>query len=176
MGQIVSALAGLTCTENCSGGVKTIYLANADDIDSVTKDVDGAVTAIVMNATKLFYLATFKPRSKEFTENTTYDPDKCSTIVTQTLEGSIACCTQEGRIWLKNALTQNCCGISIIHEETAGCTMIWGLEPELGAYIVSSDKKTGKQLSDANERILKFECKTTVAGLATEFLGTVPID
>ena len=174
MGQIVAALAGLNCNENCSGGVKKIYVANTDDIDSVTKDGTGAITSITMVAGKKFYEAVFKPRSKEYTENTTYDPGTCSTVVTQTLEGSVACCTAEGRIWLKNALLQNCCGIAVIHEETAGCVMAWGFESELGAYIVTSDKKTGKQLADANERILKFECKTTVAGLATEFTGTVP--
>ncbi len=175
MGSITMALAGLDCSENCAGGISKIYVANAGDIDSVVKDVDGAVTSIVMVATKVFYAAVFKPKSKLFTENTTYNPDSCGTVVTQTLEGSIACCTQDGRIWLQEAIAQSCCGIVIIHTELAGCTMIWGLGEDLGAYVLTSDKTTGKKIEDANERVVKFECKTTPANMATEFLGTVPV-
>jgi hypothetical protein len=140
------ALAGLDCSENCAGGVSKIYVANAGDIDSVVKDADGAVTSIVMVATKVFYAAAFKPKSKLFTENTTYNPDSCGTVVTQTLEGSIACCTQDGRIWLQEAIAQSCCGIVIIHTELAGCTMIWGLGEDLERMCLQATKQRARKL------------------------------
>ena len=55
MGSITMALAGLDCSENCAGGISKIYVANAGDIDSVVKDVDGAVTSIVMVATITYF-------------------------------------------------------------------------------------------------------------------------
>ena len=174
MGQIVAALAGLSCADVCAGGVKNIWLANSGDIDTVTYDGDGQVNAITMVTNKVFYAAVFKRQSKEFTEAIAFNPDTCGNLVTQSLSGVISCCDDDARIWLQNAAKQSCCGIAVIHEEAAGCVKVWGLDTEYPAYLLSTDRKTGKKLEDANETVVTFECKTTLDNMAVEFTGSVP--
>ena len=49
--------AGLTtsCNKSCAGGVKRLWIANFDDIATITFDGTDQITGITMVATKVFY-------------------------------------------------------------------------------------------------------------------------
>ena len=60
-------LAGLfrDCAANL-GGIKTVYLANFDDVATITVSL-GVVTAITMETSKKFYEYQFNPNTSNFT-------------------------------------------------------------------------------------------------------------
>ena len=62
-------LAGIArdCATNM-GGIKTVYIANTADVDSVTV-TSGVVTAITMVSSKKFYKYAFSPGTSSLTSN-----------------------------------------------------------------------------------------------------------
>lgn len=175
MGQITQGLAAYNCANPCVGGVKKIWLANIDDIDTVTTGVGGVVTAVTMQAGKYFWPYEFKRNTKAFTETTTIGEDGCTITIDQTLVGIAACYSAPAREVLQELAKQSCCGVVVIHEENTGEQWIWGLEDELNARLASAERSSGTALTDPNQVTINIACQTTIDGMAKSFTGTVPV-
>lgn len=74
-------LAGIArdCASNM-GGIKTVYIANAADVDSVTL-TSGVVTAITMASGKHFYKYAFSPNTSSLSSNWQVNADNGTKFV-----------------------------------------------------------------------------------------------
>lgn len=171
--------SGLTtsCAKSCAGGVKRIWIANFDDIASITQDGSGQITAITMVALKTFYEVELKRNSKAFTEQFNVSEDGCNNSLTQTLVGNGQCRDQDTRNFLIEVSKQSCCGIIVVHEENNGQVVVWGFQDDLNARLGGGTQiTTGTNLTDASQITLELICDTTVDGAATVFtLGVAGI-
>jgi hypothetical protein len=172
--------SGLTtsCAKSCAGGVKRIWIANFDDVASVTIDpLDGSITAITMVATKKFYEVQLKRNSKAFTEQFNVSEDGCNNSLTQTLVGNGQCRDQDTRNFLIEVSKQSCCGIIAVHEENNGEVVVWGFLDDLNVRLGGGTQiTTGTNLTDASQITLELVCDTIIDGAATEFtLGVAGI-
>ena len=79
--------AGISKTcDNNTGGVKKIYIAEKDNVSSITHGSPyDTITAISMVSTKKFYEFVFNKNTSTFTESTTGDQAVGSQVCTQTL-------------------------------------------------------------------------------------------
>lgn len=95
------------------GGLKTIYLANSEDIDSYTDTVanDGIINAIVMVATKVFFTYEFDNNGGSFTNELTVSGGQ--KYVTQTVNFSVANKEAEVIADLKNLSLANMVAICV---------------------------------------------------------------
>lgn len=172
--------SGLTtsCAKSCAGGVKRIWIANFDDVDTITTDGQGQITAITMVATKVFYEVELKRNSKAFTEQFNVSEDGCNNSLTQTLVGNGQCRDQDTRNFLIEVSKQSCCGIIVCHEENNGQVVVWGFLDDLNVRLGGGTQiTTGTNLTDASQITLELICDTTVDGAATVFtLGVTGIE
>ena len=170
MGQITGGFAGANCAVSCPGGIRRLWVANADDIVSITFAVDGAVDAYVLDTGTQFFEIKLKVNTKQLTENVETGDDGCSPSVTQTFTGVGACWSQEVRTLLIELGKQSCCGIVIIHEENSGEVATWGYLEDLYARLgPGTQTETGANLTDANQFTLELVCTTTSDGLKTTY-------
>jgi hypothetical protein len=170
---------GLTtsCAKSCAGGVKRIWIANFDDVDTITFDGSEQITAITMLATKKFYEVQLKRNSKSFTEQFNVSEDGCNNSLTQTFTGNGQCRDQDTRQFLVEAAKQSCCGIIVCHEENNGQVVVWGFFEDLNARLGGGTQiTTGTNLTDPSQITLELICDTIVDGAATVFtLGVAGI-
>lgn len=86
MAAICTALSGIAkgCDNNI-GGIVTLYLADKEDVASITDDGAGSVTAITMDGAVTFTEFTFRRNTSSFTEEANIDLVNGSTYYTSTI-------------------------------------------------------------------------------------------
>ena len=166
----------INCNKSCTGGLKKTYLANSDDVTSLTFGPDGQVTGIVMAGLAVFYEVQFKNQTGNFQQAVATDDTGCSTGVTQTLQILLQCYDQDIRTFLLELINQSCCGLVGINEHNSGFIGIWGFVD--GLHIRNGSGTlvdSGTAITDPAQVTLQLLCTTTPAGLETEFATTIPV-
>ena len=154
------------CTDGtCAGGIGKFYIANANQVTSITNNASGATTAITMTSTAaVFYEVEFRDNSGAFTETVTQDPDTLSVAIEQSLVGVINCRDQDLRNLIQDMAGQ-ACGLVCVHVENTGNYWIWGVEPVGGkkrvARLTSAEGLSGALFTDSNQETLTITCRTT---------------
>jgi hypothetical protein len=154
------------CTDGtCAGGIGKFYVANANQVISITNNASGATTAITMASTAaVFYEIEFRDNSGAFTETVTQDPDTLSVAIEQSLTGIINCRDQELRNLIQDMANQ-ACGLVCVHVENTGNYWIWGVELVGGkkrvARLTSAEGLSGALFTDSNQETLTITCRTT---------------
>jgi hypothetical protein len=164
--------SGLTtnCAKSCAGGVKRIWIANYEDVATITFDGTEQITAITMTGPAVFYEVELKRNSKSFTEQFNVSDDGCNNSLTQTFTGNGQCRDQDTRNFLVSAAKQSCCGIIVAHEENNGQVVVWGFFADLNARLGAGTQiTTGTNLTDPSQITLELICDTIVDGAATVF-------
>ncbi len=172
------------CDRNRRGGLKTIHLANTDDITSFTLDATAGshgYTAVVMSGATTFYKWEFERGTAGFTANATRENG--STLIEVSLEFYIPKVTGEVNFDLMELVTS--CGITAIVESYADdCAdpavtykfvLGWDQIFEETAYMefTSGEESTGVGLQDANGTAITI---TTQQGeYPRAFTGTIPV-
>ena len=154
------------CTDGtCAGGIGKFYIANANQVTSITNNASGATTAITMASTAaVFYEIEFRDNSGAFTETVTQDPDTLSVAIEQNLTGVINCRDQELRNLIQDMANQ-ACGLVCVHVENTGNYWIWGVETigakKRVARLTSAEGLSGALFTDSNQETLTITCRTT---------------
>lgn len=174
--------AGLlqSCSTACSGGVSRFYLASIDDITSIT-ETTGAITAITMLATKVFYEFVPYQETATFVEN--IDRINCNSAGTDTLNAVFPCRSQTVREALEELL-DCCCGFVVIHEETNGQRWLWGSTKAINAaqtkvgfpaQLTNVNGVSGAAITDQNQTTITIEAKVTFQALPVDSAVVVPV-
>tara|TARA_R110000744_G_C19317800_1_gene557318 strand:+ start:30 stop:581 length:552 start_codon:yes stop_codon:yes gene_type:complete len=174
----------ICCDRNRRGGLKTIHLANTDDITSFTLDAAAGshgYTAVVMVAAAVFYKWEFERGTAGFTASATRENG--STMIEVSLEFYIPKVTGVVNHDLMELVTS--CGITAIVEtyaddcQTPALTykfvLGWDEIFDETAYMefTSGEETTGMALQDANGTAITI---TTQQGeYPREFTGTIPV-
>ena len=170
MGSITKGFDGQDCSKTCPGGIRRLWVANEDDIASITFGANGEVDSYVMETGTNFFEIKLKVNTKQLTEDVQVSDDGCTQSVIQTFEGIGGCWDQDVRDLLLELGKQSCCGIVVIHEENSGETVTWGYLEDLYARLGSGTQTvTGANLTDPNQFTLQIVCTTTLDGLKTTF-------
>jgi hypothetical protein len=170
MGAITKGFTGADCSKTCPGGIRRLWVANQEDVISITFGAGGEVDSYVMDTGTNFYEIKLKVNTKQLTEDVQVSDDGCTQSVTQTFEGIGSCWNQDVRDLLLEMGKQSCCGIIVIHEENSGETVTWGFLEDLYARLGSGTQTvTGANLTDPNQFTLQIVCTTTLDGLKTTF-------
>lgn len=165
MSSITSGWLNQCVDGTCAGGIGKLYIANANQVTSITTNATAAVTAITMTSTaSVFYEIEFRENSGAFTETITQDPDTLSVAIEQSLVGTINCRDQELRNLIQDMANQ-ACGLVCVHVENTGNYWIWGAET-IGAKkrpvrLTSSEGLSGALFTDSNQETLTLSCRTT---------------
>jgi hypothetical protein len=149
----------------CAGGIGKLYIANANQVTSITNNASGATTAITMaSSAAVFYEVEFRDNSGAFTETVTQDPDTLSVAIEQSLVGIINCRDQELRNLIQDMAGQ-ACGLVCVHVENTGNYWIWGAEvigsKKRPARLTSAEGLSGALFTDSNQETLTITCRTT---------------
>ena len=174
----------ICCDRNRRGGLKTIHLANTDDITSFTLDAAAGshgYTAVTMTAAAVFYKWEFERGTAGFTASATRENG--STMIEVSLEFYIPKVTGVVNHDLMELVTS--CGITAIVETYADdCAtpavtykfvLGWDEIFDETAYMefTSGEETTGVALQDANGTAITI---TTQQGeYPREFTGTIPV-
>lgn len=167
-----SLSAGRTtaCTNDlCSGGCSTLYLANANEVTSVTRNASGAATAITMSSTAtVFYEYQFREFSGQFTETVTVDQDTKNVSVEQNFAMVWPCRNMTDRNLIMD-MAQNGCGMVAVHVEHTGVYWIWGHETvgsrKLPVYLNTNEGDSGAAITDPNQETINLVCRTTAKAI-----------
>ena len=165
MSSITSGWLNQCVDGTCAGGIGKLYIANANEVTSITTNATAAVTAITMSSTAaVFYEIEFRDNSGAFTETSTQDPDTLSVSVEQSLVGVINCRDQELRNLIED-MTKQACGLVCVHVENTGNYWIWGVET-IGAKkrpvrLTQTEGLSGALFTDPNQETLTLSCRTT---------------
>ena len=160
--------AGITIScdsGGCSGGLANIWLANVDDIASITVSGNGEISAITMVATKVFYNFNFQDQQASFTESVVVE--NCVKSVDQVLEFTVPCRNSE----LTQAIEELmgcCCGLVAIFEDMQGITWLIGDLNKRRVRLRTNTGASGAALTDANSEVITIGAFTTKK--AGEFL------
>ena len=165
MSAITSGWLNQCVDGTCAGGIGKLYIANANQVTSITNNASGATTAITMSSTaSVFYEVEFRDNSGAFTETVTQDPDTLSVAVEQSLVGIINCRDQELRNLIQDMANQ-ACGLVCVHVENTGLYWIWGAEvigsKKRPARLTSAEGLSGALFTDSNQETLTLTCRTT---------------
>lgn len=143
------------CSQQNPGGVKRVWVAEKDAVDTFTLDANGNMDTITMAAAapNTFFELEFEDFQGNFTEEFPLN------------EGGVVAGTQTLNITLggRNAAYRkvindliNCrCGFYVIHEEFAGGLWIWGYNDKLHAKA-SDAADSGTALTDPNIETITF--------------------
>lgn len=150
-------------TGTCAGGAGKLYLANANEVSSVTTSSAGA-SAIVMTSTAVnFYEFEFRDFSANFTETTTQDLDTLAVSVEQNFTGIWNCRSQSDRNIIADLSGQSC-GLVAVHVENTGRYWVWGHVTvggkKLPARLATAETDSGTALTDPNQTTLTITCRT----------------
>jgi hypothetical protein len=165
MSAITSGWLNQCLDGTCAGGIGKFYIANANQVTSITNNASGATTAITMTSSAaVFYEVEFRENSGAFTETVTQDPDTLSVAIEQSLTGIINCRDQELRNLIQDMAGQ-ACGLVCVHVENTGLYWIWGAEV-IGAKkrpvrLTSAEGLSGALFTDSNQETLTLTCRTT---------------
>ena len=153
--------AGITvdCTTSCcSGGVNRIWIAKLDDVATVTRAADDAISAITMGVGLVFYEIVPLEFTSLFNQEVTVENNNVSNDIT--LEMTFPCQDDDLRERLQEILNC-CCGMALIVELTNGYTL--GVIAQTGADLDlkfgkvkarSMSSTSGAALSDANQIVV----------------------
>lgn len=156
---VLSAGRATNCaTSNCAGGfASAVYLANATDVDSVTTDADGKVTAITMVATATFFEFDFRDNTARYTESVTVDETTKVVSVECTLEMIWGCRNHADRNLIMDMAGQSC-GMVAIWQERTGVTWIQGHVEKERFYLGGNESDSGATLTDPNQETVTLRC------------------
>lgn len=158
----LTAGIAVDCTTSCcSGGVNRIWIAKLEDIATVTRAADDAVSAIVMEVgppAGVFYEIIPLEFTSTFTQSGTQENNNTSNDIT--LEMTFPCQDDDLRERIQEILNC-CCGMALIVEYTNGYTVCViaqtdaGLDLKFGKVKTRSFEATsGAALSDPNQIVL----------------------
>ena len=172
----MSLSSGLTIdcsSQKCSGGVAKLYLANKDDVDSITYTTDdnSTATAITMVAAAVFYEFEFADFTAVFNEDA--PAENCNYAITQTFDGIFPSHKQSVRDIIQQLQDGSCCGFVGIVETLSGVKWLWGDLDKRRIKLLNSPTTTGAAIADQNQVTFNFQCQTTK--LAVEYSGAVPV-
>lgn len=157
-----------------SGGVKTIWLADAVNVTSFTLGTT-EYNAVVMELTEVFYKFEFDQDTGEFRENSEQS-DNGGIITTQELEFFFKGLSQADRDILEDIIESSTCGIIAIVEDQDGTKWVLGYSEkqlkERPLEVASIASLTGKLFSDAKGSTTILSATTNE--LARTFDGVVP--
>lgn len=168
------------CTDAASGGVVRMALANRSDIASVTV-VSGEITAITMDATKVFYLFTFLRETLSFTEAASLENN--SALYEGTIAGTWTGWSTTDRTRLIELANASRCGMVAAIELEEGDTVICGInidkpteESKYTVVLNSAEFTSGVAFSDAAQRTIElgYRSSAPAARLTTGWTG-VPL-
>ena len=165
MSSITSGWLNQCVDGTCAGGIGKLYIANANQVTSITTNATAAVTAITMSSTaSVLYEVEFRENSGAFTETITQDPDTLSVAIEQSMVGTINCRDQELRNLIQDMANQ-ACGLVCVHVENTGNYWIWGVET-VGAKkrpvrLTNVEGLSGALFTDSNQETLTLSCRTT---------------
>lgn len=144
-------LAGLSrdCAANL-GGIKTVYLANFDDVATITVS-SGVVTAITMETSKKFYEYQFNPNTSNFTTTVQANRENGSLYFESVLSLVFAKQDATKRVEV-NALAQ--AGLRGIAEDSNGNCWLFGYDEPM--LMTSGTAETGTAKADRNGYALEF--------------------
>ena len=165
MSSITSGWLNQCVDGTCAGGIGKLYIANANQVTSITTNSSASVTAITMSSTaSVFYEVEFRDNSGAFTETVTQDPDTLSVAIEQSLVGIINCRDQELRNLIQDMANQ-ACGLVCVHVENTGNYWIWGAETigakKRPARLTNVEGLSGALFTDSNQETLTIACRTT---------------
>ena len=154
------------CTDGtCPGGIGTLYLANANEVSSVTTSATGEVTAITMTTSAaVFYEVEFRDDSGSFTSTVTVDPVTQAKSVEIIGTGIITCRSQNLRDFVEELALQ-ACGLVAVWVESTGLYWIAG-HVEVGNKkrpfrLTTAEGLTGTAFTDPNQETITLTCRTT---------------
>jgi hypothetical protein len=172
------------CTAGaCNSGLRAIWLANAQDIDTAagylnsgfteTAPNSGIFNAVAMDTGKYFWKYDFQDFTGEFRENSEAAEGNCTYQITQELELTIPCKSASLRNRLQELTGASCCGIVAIIELMSGQRLALGYLDKRHLKVLNTTATTGKALLDANNVVIVLQALTTE--FAQFFTGTVPV-
>ena len=174
---IAMALTGYVRTCGLqSGGGKKLYLIEAPDLTSFTKNVSGEDYTTCTPATgKVFKQYEFDPDSFEIKEDVAIE-NNCMKV-THTLEFYIAKMSDTGRTAVNEIALASACGLVAVAEDNNGTKWVIGYSQNMAKLrpleLASSAGATGKKLTDANGYTLKLVSEDNEE--MRTFTGTVPL-
>ena len=169
-------LAGIArdCASNM-GGIKTVYIANAADVSSVTV-TSGVVTAITMAASKKFYKYAFTPNTSSLTSNWQVNAENGTKYVDSDLVLVFNRMDSAKRIEILALMSAE---LVIVAEDANGKRWCLGAfaggsvtDPVIGSTS-TGDGLTGTARADRNGYSITFHWSSS--GLPLEVFGTVPV-
>ncbi len=155
-----------TCTPGgCSGGAGAdyLYLANGNEVTTVTTNASGAATAITMSSAAVFYQYDFRSESAQFTETLTVDDTTKAVSVEQEFAMIWPCRNMTDRNLIMDMANQ-ACGMIAVHAEETGVYWIWGHVGSNTAKrirVKTAEGDSGAALSDANAETITLGCVTS---------------
>lgn len=163
--------SGLTkdCNAIKSGGSNFLYLADRQDVDSLTIGVNGEVTGVTMVALAVFYKFEFAANKSQFLEALS---NEGGTQVLQTYNMIWESWTQTQRNKLMEMAQCNC-GMVAIHGENTGLSWIWGFDETEEVYLLTGDRDSGTAKTDINQVAPVLQAAATQ--YAREFTGVIPV-
>lgn len=180
---ITSGYAFNCATGACASGLASIYLANANDIDTSagyqnsgfteTAPASGIFNAVAMKTLKYFWEYQFQDFTGEWRENAEPAEGNCTFQITQELEFTIPCKSAAFRNVLQDLNDASCCGIVAIAELMTGQRVVLGYLKKRHMKVLSTTGTSGKALTDANNVVIVLQALTTE--YHHFFTGTIPV-
>lgn len=154
------------CSPNI-GGIKTVYIANFEDVDTLTILSD-AITAITMNNSAVFKKYDFRAETGSLTKTLNVNKQNGTSYVHTALALTFGAMDTAKRVELVNLATGM---LAVIAVDNNG--RMWYLGKENPVTADSGESGTGTAFADANAYgiVLGDDSKT----YPMEFTGTVPV-
>jgi hypothetical protein len=163
MSSLSTGRANACTAGTCAGGAGKLYLANANEVSSVTTSSAGASAIVMTSTANKFYEFDFRDFSANFTETTTQDLDTLAVSVEQTFTGIWTCRTQADRRLIQT-LANQACGLVAVHVENTGRYWVWGAVEvggkKLPARLATAESDSGTALTDPNQSTITITCRT----------------
>jgi len=138
--------------KGAAGGIDTIYLAEFENVSSVTAS-SGIVSGITMVSGKKFFEYKVRPENAQFNQDQTFSPENQSYFSAQTLTFDIFKMSAKNRNIIK-LLVQN--RLMAIVKSTEGT--YWLLGQTRGMDVITVAESTGKAMGDKNGSMLTIQC------------------
>ena len=165
----ITAGRSRSCTDKLTGGNITLYVADRNDVDTVTTDPTGEVTAVTMLAAAVFYKLEFRRDTAQFTETAN---NENGLLIDQQFLAVFAGRKQADRNVIQELLECQC-GLVVIHKENTGRSWFWGFEEGEEAFATANTGDSGTAKGDLNQESITLSA--TASTKAVEFTGTVPV-
>jgi hypothetical protein len=154
-----------TCAAN-TGGATSIWLANAADVDTMTKTGD-EYSAITMVATKVFYEFEVETDSLEFVENVAKG-DRRAYSVEHMANMFFPNNSTDQIASLQDLIDCSPCGLIAVIQDNNGTQRVMGYSETFtnkrSAYVETMEATTGATITDSNGT--QVQLKSTDADLA----------